>query len=89
MLHNDITKLTGDKIPLYDILCAGFPCQSFSMAGFCKNRKTGLEVESKGALFFDLAKIIKETKPKAFILENVKNLLNHDKGNTLHYFHYS
>lgn len=82
IIHNDITKLKGSDIPQYDILCAGFPCQSFSMAGFRKNKKTGLEVESKGALFFDLVRIIKETKPKAFILENVKNLLNHDKGNT-------
>lgn len=82
IIHNDITTLTGNNIPKYDILCAGFPCQSFSIAGYRKNKKTGLEVEGKGTLFFELARIIRETQPKAFILENVKNLLNHDRGNT-------
>lgn len=82
IIHNDITKLKGGEIPEYDILCAGFPCQSFSMASYRKNKKSGLEVNGKGALFFDLARIIGETRPKVFILENVKNLLNHDKGNT-------
>ena len=82
IIHNDITKLNSIDIPPYDVLCAGFPCQSFSMAGMRKNKKTGLEVEGKGTLFFELARIIEETQPKAFILENVKNLLHHDKGKT-------
>lgn len=86
MIHNDITQLNGDEIPPYDVLCAGFPCQSFSILSqgtFHKlNKKTGLEAEGKGTLFFELARIIKETQPKCFILENVKNLLRHDKGNT-------
>lgn len=86
VIHNDITQLKGSEIPKYDVLSAGFPCQSFSIlavgTGRYLNRKTGLDVDGKGALFFDLARIIGETKPKAFILENVKNLLNHDKGNT-------
>ncbi len=83
IIHNDITQLKGTEIPEYDILCAGFPCQSFSIA--IQGRKDiphGLNVKGKGTLFFELARIIKETQPKAFILENVKNLLNHDKRNT-------
>lgn len=85
-IHNDIAQLKGEDIPEYDILCAGFPCQSFSILGQGKlkslNKKTGLEAEGRGTLFFELARIIKETQPKAFILENVKNLIHHDKGNT-------
>jgi len=86
IIHNDITKLNGDEIPSYDVLCAGFPCQSFSVLGMGRNKslnnKMGLESVGKGTLFFDLARIIKETQPKCFILENVKNLLKHDKGKT-------
>ena len=62
----------------FDILCAGFPCQAFSMAG----KRLGFE-ETRGTLFFDVAEIIKRKRPKAFFLENVKGLLNHDKGNTI------
>jgi len=83
VIHNDITQLNGSEIPSYDILCAGFPCQSFSIA--IQGRKdipNGLNVKGKGTLFFELARIIKETQPKCFILENVKNLLRHDGGNT-------
>jgi len=83
IIHNDITKLDGSEIPSYDVLCAGFPCQSFSIA--IQGRKdipNGLNVKGKGTLFFELARIIKETQPKCFILENVKNLLRHDGGNT-------
>ena len=65
---------------------AGFPCQPFSIAGVSKknslNRKHGFEDKTQGTLFFDIARIIREKKPKAFLLENVKNLKNHDKGNT-------
>ena len=74
----DITKIESKDIPDFDILCAGFPCQPFSIAG----KRLGFE-DTRGTLFFDVARIIKEKKPKAFILENVKGLANHDGGNTL------
>lgn len=76
----DITKKeTKDYIPLgFDVLCAGFPCQAFSIAG----KRGGFE-DTRGTLFFDVAEIIKKHKPKAFFLENVKGLRNHDKGKTL------
>lgn len=74
----DITKIDEKDIPEHDVLCAGFPCQAFSIAG----KRKGFE-ETRGTLFFDIARIIKEKKPKAFFLENVKGLRNHDKGKTL------
>lgn len=73
----DITKIDPKIIPDFDILCAGFPCQPFSQAGF----KKGFN-ETRGTLFFDIANIIKEKQPQAFFLENVKGLLNHDNGKT-------
>ncbi len=73
----DITKIKEKEIPNHDILCGGFPCQPFSIAGLRK----GFE-DTRGTLFFDILRILKEKKPKAFILENVKGLINHDKGNT-------
>jgi len=73
----DITKVDPKKIPDFDVLTAGFPCQPFSQAGF----KKGFN-ETRGTLFFDIAKIIKEKKPKAFFLENVRGLYNHDGGKT-------
>ncbi len=75
----DITKIDEKNIPEHDILCAGFPCQAFSIAG----KRKGFEDETRGTLFFDIARIIKEKRPKAFFLENVKGLRNHDKGKTL------
>lgn len=75
--NGDITKINIDKIPNHDILCAGFPCQSFSIAG---NQK-GFD-DSRGQLFFEIIRIVKVKKPKVIFLENVKNLLKHDKGNT-------
>ena len=82
----DITKIKAGDIPNHDILVGGFPCQPFSIAGVSsKNalgRKHGFEDETQGTLFFDIARIIREKKPKAFLLENVKNLKSHDKGNT-------
>lgn len=73
----DITKINEKEIPFHDILCGGFPCQPFSIAGLRK----GFE-DTRGTLFFDILRILKERKPKSFILENVKGLVNHDKGNT-------
>lgn len=77
-IAGDITKIEADKIPDFDILCAGFPCQAFSAAG---NRK-GF-ADTRGTLFFDVERILIAKKPKGFILENVEGLVNHDKGNTL------
>ncbi|RLA06111.1 MAG: DNA cytosine methyltransferase [Gammaproteobacteria bacterium] len=73
----DITLIKPQKIPDFDILCAGFPCQPFSQAGF----KKGFD-EARGTLFFDIVKIIKEKQPQAFFLENVRGLLKHDNGKT-------
>lgn len=82
----DITKVDAASIPDHDILVAGFPCQPFSIAGVSKKqslgRETGFEDKTQGTLFFDVCRIIKEKRPKAFMLENVKNLTSHDKGNT-------
>lgn len=88
MPFGDITKeMTKRYIPKYfDVLCAGFPCQPFSIAGVSKKkslgRETGFKDKTQGTLFFDVADIISRHRPKAFFLENVKNLMSHDKGNT-------
>lgn len=88
MPFGDITKeITKSYIPKhFDILCAGFPCQPFSIAGVSKKkslgRETGFKDKTQGTLFFDVADIISRHRPKAFYLENVKNLTSHDKGNT-------
>ena len=73
----DIRKLKTSEIPDHDILLGGFPCQAFSIAG----AKMGFE-DTRGTLFFEIARILKDKRPKAFMLENVKNLLSHDKGRT-------
>ena len=82
----DITKISEKDIPDHDILLAGFPCQPFSIAGVSKKnalgRAHGFLDETQGTLFFDIARIIDHKRPKAFMLENVKNLVSHDKGNT-------
>ncbi len=82
----DITAISAADIPGHDVLLAGFPCQPFSIAGVSKKnalgRKHGFACEAQGTLFFDVARIIKHHRPRAFLLENVKNLVNHDKGNT-------
>lgn len=82
----DITKIDEEEIPEHDVLLAGFPCQPFSIAGVSKKnslgRKHGFLDETQGTLFFDIARILEHRRPKAFMLENVKNLLSHDKGRT-------
>lgn len=74
----DITKIPSNEIPDFDILCAGFPCQPFSIGGL----RLGFE-DSRGTLFFEIARILKDKKPNSFILENVKGLINHDGKKTL------
>jgi len=76
--HGDITRIEAADIPDHDILFAGFPCQPFSIIGDMK----GFE-DTRGTLFFDIARILEEKKPSMFILENVKQLSTHNKGNTL------
>lgn len=82
----DITEVKAGEIPSHDVLVAGFPCQPFSLAGVSKKnalgRAHGFECDTQGTLFFDVARIIKAHRPKAFLLENVKNLKSHDKGKT-------
>lgn len=75
----DITKVNEKEIPDFDLLFGGFPCQAFSICGLQK----GFEDTTKGTLFFDIARIIKEKQPRAFVLENVKNLASHNNGKTL------
>lgn len=85
-IAGDITKIPAEEIPDHDVLLAGFPCQPFSIAGVSKKnalgRPHGFECKTQGTLFFDVARIIAHKRPRAFLLENVKNLLSHDKGNT-------
>lgn len=82
----DITVFDEEEIPNHDILVAGFPCQPFSLAGVSKKKsmgkKTGFLDITQGTLFFDIIRILNAKRPKAFLLENVKNLKSHDKGNT-------
>lgn len=84
--EGDITKVDENTIPDHDILVAGFPCQPFSIAGVSKKqslgRATGFEDKTQGTLFFDVCRILKAKRPKAFMLENVKNLCSHDRGRT-------
>ena len=84
--EGDITQVNAADIPDHDILVAGFPCQPFSIAGVSKKqslgRATGFEDKTQGTLFFDVCRILKEKRPKAFMLENVKNLCSHDRGRT-------
>ncbi len=79
-------RLIDHEVPDHDVLLAGFPCQPFSIAGVSKKnslgRKHGFECDTQGTLFFDVARIIAAKRPGAFVLENVKNLKSHDKGNT-------
>lgn len=85
-LNGDITKIEASDIPDHDVLLAGFPCQPFSIAGVSKKnalgRAHGFACDTQGTLFFDVCRIIEEKRPRAFLLENVKNLMSHDKGRT-------
>ncbi len=87
----DITKVEAQDIPAHDMLLAGFPCQPFSIAGVSKKnalgRQHGFKCEAQGTLFFDVARVIEHHQPQAFLLENVKNLVNHDKGQTFTVIH--
>ena len=82
----DITQIPVESIPAHDVLLAGFPCQPFSIAGVSKKnaigRQHGFRCDAQGTLFFDIARIIEHHRPKAFLLENVKNLVSHDQGRT-------
>ena len=75
--QGDISKIDADDIPDHDVLCGGFPCQPFSIGGYRKGF-----CDTRGTLFFEVERILKAKKPQAFLLENVKGLTNHDKGNT-------
>jgi DNA (cytosine-5)-methyltransferase 1 len=82
----DITQIESADIPGHDVLVGGFPCQPFSIAGVSKKNSLGtphgFACQTQGTLFFDVARIIRDCQPKAFVLENVRNLANHDKGRT-------
>jgi len=75
--YGDITKIEADRLPDFELLCGGFPCQSFSIAG----KRGGFE-DTRGTLFFDIARIAKAKRPRLLFLENVKGLLSHDEGRT-------
>lgn len=85
-VEGDITQVNELDVPDHDVLIAGFPCQPFSLAGVSKKqslgRAHGFACDAQGTLFFDVARILKAKRPAAFMLENVKNLLSHDKGRT-------
>lgn len=85
-IFGDITQIQATDIPDHDVLLAGFPCQPFSIAGVSKKnalgKAHGFACETQGTLFFDVARIIEAKRPRAFLLENVKNLVSHDKGRT-------
>ena len=76
-IHEDATKIKPEELPDFDLICAGFPCQAFSLAG----KRLGFK-DSRGTLFFEIARIAKQKRPRYLLLENVKGLLSHDKGRT-------
>jgi len=85
-IEGDIRSVSTDSIPDHDVLVAGFPCQPFSLAGVSKKnslgRSHGFADETQGTLFFEIVRILREKRPSAFFLENVRNLVSHDNGNT-------
>ena len=76
---NDARTIETERMPDFDLLCAGFPCQAFSIAG-----KRGGFADARGTLFFEIARLVADKRPAYFILENVPGLLSHDKGRTFH-----
>ena len=90
-IAGDICNVDAGSVPGHDVLLAGFPCQPFSIAGVSKknalNRPHGFACEAQGTLFFEVARIIEHHRPHAFVLENVKNLVNHDQGRTFRVIH--
>ncbi|PJA89461.1 MAG: DNA (cytosine-5-)-methyltransferase [Candidatus Moranbacteria bacterium CG_4_9_14_3_um_filter_33_15] len=84
MVLRDISQISTNKIPDFDLLTGGFPCQPFSVAGYRQGFK---DEKGRGNVFFDIIRILKDKKPTAFLLENVKNLKSHDKGNTIKIIH--
>lgn len=80
LVLGDIRNIASSEIPDFDILTAGFPCQPFSIAGF---RQGFDDEQGRGNLFYDIVRILKDKQPRAFLLENVKNLKSHDNGNTM------
>lgn len=84
--HGDLLTVPSTDVPSHDILCGGFPCQPFSLAGVSKKislgRAHGFDDERQGNLFFEIARLLHHHRPSAFVLENVKNLASHDKGRT-------
>ena len=87
----DITQIDAADIPDHDILCAGFPCQPFSIAGVSKKlslgRQHGFACPDQGNMFFEIVRVLREKRPAAFVLENVKNLKGHDRGHTFEIIH--
>lgn len=81
MFAEDVTTVDLSSIPYYDVLCAGFPCQPFSQAGYKRGFQD--EKDNRGNMFFSIVKFLKAHKPRAFFLENVRHLINHDGGRTL------
>ena len=85
-IEGDIRNVDAQDIPAHNVLCAGFPCQPFSLAGVSKKnslgRQHGFKDEAQGTLFFDVVRVLEHHRPEAFMLENVKNLTSHDKGKT-------
>ncbi len=85
-IRGDITEVAAEEIPPHDLLLAGFPCQPFSIAGVSKKNALrmphGFRCEAQGTLFFDIARILERHRPRAFLLENVKNLVSHNRGRT-------
>src|SRR6185437_10843824 len=85
-IAGDITRVRTEDVPDHDVLLAGFPCQPFSLAGVSKKnalgRPHGFECMTQGTLFFDVARILAAKRPRAFLLENVKNLISHDGKKT-------
>lgn len=90
-VRGDIREVHEDDIPAFDVLVAGFPCQPFSIAGVSKKRALGqpegFACDTQGTLFFDIARILAARRPRAFLLENVRNLVSHDKGRTFAVIH--